>query len=86
MKTKFEIKGKTIGGSNTIVSINGGGNITIPNSAAIDISKSLASYDYMLSTLTAINGMIADASNVEGGKVNLGLIAKLSMSAINKSK
>jgi hypothetical protein len=48
-------------------------------------AKLIAASPYLLEALIKINGLIADASNVENGKVNLGELAKISITAIKKA-
>lgn len=48
-------------------------------------AKLIAAAPELLEALIEINSLIADASNIENGKVNIGKLAKISITAIKKS-
>lgn len=51
-----------------------------------DMREAQKQRDELLEALIEINSLIADASNIEDGKVNLGKLARISMNAIKKAK
>ena len=48
-------------------------------------AKLIAAAPELLQALIEINSLIADASNTQDGKLNVGQLAKISISAINKA-
>lgn len=48
-------------------------------------AKLIAAAPELLDALMQINGLIADVSNIENGKINLGELAKISINAIKKA-
>ena len=48
-------------------------------------AKLIAAAPELLEALIKINGLIADVSNIENSKINLGELAKISINAIKKA-